>query len=200
MRVSAVVTPRIRRGTWRWIRIQELTPRRCQWCSAVAAEADTHCKACGANLAQRDALGELVIPGVTHVDPELKAYDKDPLRIPRASPSQYVAGPAMGAAIMAGGPAALVGLAALGAVAGAEYAAAGRGRLTQADLDKLGQPSEATLQMLQKLEEEERGQRQCGRFGPAVRRGRLGAASPASPAHATSGFAEPASPDKPTIL
>ena len=180
-------------------------PRRCQWCSTEAAEADTHCKACGANLAQRDSLGELVIPGVTHVDPELKAYDKDPLRIPRASPSQYVAGPAMGAAIMAGGPAALVGLAALGAVAGAEYAAAGRGRLTQADLDRLGQPSEATLQMLKKLEEDE--QARASAADPSAPTDEAAPDQPAQtgqPAQPSSAEPpapnRPLNPDKPTIL
>ena len=130
------------------------SPRRCQWCSEAAAETDTHCRACGANLAQREQIGEVVIPGVTHVDPGLKSYAAQPLRIPGASPSQYVAGPAMGAAVMVGGPAGLVALAGLGAVAATEYAGAGRGPMTQADLDKLGQPSEAALQMLKKLDEE----------------------------------------------
>jgi hypothetical protein len=54
-----------------------------------------------------------------------------------------------------GGPAALVALAGLGAVAATEYGGAGRGRqVTQADLDRLGQPSEAALQMLKRLDEE----------------------------------------------
>jgi hypothetical protein len=129
-------------------------PWRCQWCSEPAAETDTHCRACGANLAQREALGELVIPGVTHVDPGLKSYANQPLRIPGASPTQYVAGPAVGTAVVAGGPAALVALAGLGAVAATEYAAASRGGMTQEDLDKLGKPSEAALNMLKKLDEE----------------------------------------------
>jgi hypothetical protein len=128
--------------------------RRCQWCSEPAAETDTHCRACGANLAQRDALGEVVIPGVTHVDPGLKAYANHPLRIPGASPSQRVAPDLIGAAAIAGGPAGLIALAGLGAVAASEFAGAGRGHgMTQAQLEKLGQPSEAALQMLRKLDE-----------------------------------------------
>ena len=126
--------------------------RRCAWCSAPARDDETHCAACGAALAQREAIGDLVIPGVTHVDPGLQSYAKEPLRIPGASPSQYVAGPAVGAAVMAGGPVGLVALAGLGAVAATEYATAGRGQ-TQAELDKLGQPSEAVLQMVKKLDE-----------------------------------------------
>lgn len=135
-------------------------PRRCQWCSEVAAESDTQCRACGANLAQRETIGEVVIPGVTHVDPGLKSYAAQPLRIPGASPSQYVAGPAVGAAVVVGGPAAIVALAGLGAVAATEYGTAGRGQhVTQADLEKLGMPSEAAMQMLKKLEEEEKAQK-----------------------------------------
>jgi hypothetical protein len=131
----------------------EQPDRRCQWCSTPAADADTHCSACGAALAQREQIGDLVIPGVTHVDPGLKAYAAQPLRIPGPSPSQYVAGPAVGAVVTMG-PAGLIALAGLGAVAATEYAGAGRGEMTQADLDKLGQPSEAVLQALKRLEEE----------------------------------------------
>jgi hypothetical protein len=129
--------------------------RRCAWCDAPAPEGLVDCAACGAKLAQRETLGDLVIPGVTHVDPALQQYSKDPLRIPRASSSQYVAGPALGAAVTAGGPAGLIALAALGAVAAKEYSAASRGRhLTPEEIEKLGQPSEAALLMLKKLEEE----------------------------------------------
>jgi hypothetical protein len=166
----------------------EQSPRRCQWCSEVAAETDTHCRACGANLAQREALGEVVVPGVTHVDPGLKSYAAQPLRIPKPSPSQYVAGPAMGAAVMVGGPVGLVALAGLGAVAATEYGAAGRGHLTQADLDRLGQPSEAALQMLKKLDEEKTAK-------PAD--SDAGADTEPSPGHLT--LPNPG-PDRPTII
>jgi hypothetical protein len=129
--------------------------RRCAWCDAPAPETLVDCAECGAKLAQRETLGDLVIPGVTHVDPALQQYSKDPLRIPRASSSQYVAGPALGAAATVGGPAGLIALAALGAVAANEYNAASRGRrLTPEEIEKLGQPSEAALLMLKKLEEE----------------------------------------------
>jgi hypothetical protein len=45
--------------------------RRCSWCSAEATEHATHCPACGASLAKRESLGDMVIPGVTAVDPAL---------------------------------------------------------------------------------------------------------------------------------
>jgi hypothetical protein len=131
---------------------EEASPR-CPWCSTPAGEGQTHCTACGANLAQRESIGDLVIPGVTHVDPGLSQYAKDPLRIPGASPTQYVAGPAVGAAVIAGGPAGLVALAGLGAVAATEYLGAGRGQsMTEQDLEKLGQPSEAVLRVAQRLD------------------------------------------------
>lgn len=49
----------------------EVEGRRCPWCSSPATEGDTHCKACGASLAQRETLDGLSIPGVTAVDPAL---------------------------------------------------------------------------------------------------------------------------------
>ena len=162
--------------------------RRCQWCATPAADADTHCRSCGANLAQRESLGELVIPGVTHVDPGLKAYADQPLRIPGASPSQAVAPNVIGAAAVAGGPAALVALVGLGAVAATEYATAGRGHMTDADLDKLGQPSEAAMQMLRKLDEE-----QAEGDGPAQHAGDGQPGSAPSPPDAPG-------TDKPTIV
>jgi len=65
--------------------------RSCPWCSAVAAEDATRCPACGAALAQRDSIADLVIPGVTTVDPALAALAAQPLRIGGASPSQGMA-------------------------------------------------------------------------------------------------------------
>jgi RNA polymerase subunit RPABC4/transcription elongation factor Spt4 len=47
--------------------------RQCPWCSAVAAVDATHCPACGAALAQRESIADLVIAGVTTVDPALAA-------------------------------------------------------------------------------------------------------------------------------
>ena len=194
----------------------EPAPRRCQWCSEPAAETDTQCRACGANLAQRETIGDVVIPGVTHVDPGLKSYAAQPLRIPGASPSQYVAGPAVGAAVMVGGPAGLVALAGLGAVAATEYAGAGRGQhMTQADLDRLGQPSEAALQMLKKLDEEQGADAKtadtdaaagqdatAGQHAAASQDAAPGQVPPAAsqgpPADPTSPFNP--GPDRPTIL
>jgi len=134
---------------------KDTVDRRCEWCDARASEDATHCKACGASMAQRETIGDLVIPGVTHVDPGLQQYAADPLRIPGPSRSQYLAGPAVGAAVVAGGPAAVVGLGGLAAVAAIEYLGAGRDGSKQEDPDKVGQPSEAVLKMVEKLEEGE---------------------------------------------
>lgn len=127
----------------------------CQWCGVAASPDATRCAGCGAALARRESIGDLVIPGVTGLDPALAALDGQPLRIPRASPSQGMAGGAVMAAAM-GGPVGLAALGALGAVAATEYAlAGGGGEAAKARLDALGTPNELAVRMLEKLEKEE---------------------------------------------
>jgi hypothetical protein len=108
------------------------------------------CTGCGAALGQRDDLGGVVIPGVTSVDPALQAYDAQPLRIPRSSPTQGLAGGTIAAAAM-GGPIALAALGGLAAVAAVEYLGAKPGGA--GELERLGTPSEAALQMVKRLSE-----------------------------------------------
>lgn len=128
--------------------------RQCPWCGAEASAESKTCAECGANLIQRETIGDLVIPGVTHVDPALEQYAADPLRIPKASPSQYVAGPAIGA-VAAAGPAGLLALGGLAAVGATEYLTAGSGAVSrQLDPERVGEPSETVLQMIRKLEED----------------------------------------------
>ncbi len=129
--------------------------RPCPWCSAPASAEATHCPACGAALAQRTTIGDLVIPGVTTVDPALQAYARQPLRIPGSSRSQGIAGGAVVAAAAAGGPLGLAALGGLAAVAAAEYLGAGRGT-PGASIDAIGvgRPSEAVLQAVKRLDEE----------------------------------------------
>jgi hypothetical protein len=43
----------------------------CPWCSAKAPAGAIHCPACSASLAERESLGGIAIPGVTEVDPDL---------------------------------------------------------------------------------------------------------------------------------
>jgi hypothetical protein len=122
----------------------------CAWCSAAAPIGAAQCPSCGAALAQRESIGDLVIPGLTSVDPALLDADGRPLHIPGASPTQGIASGAMVAA-MAGGP---VGLAALGGIAvvgAAEYAMAGRPRDGAPALDAVGRPSEVVLQALERF-------------------------------------------------
>jgi hypothetical protein len=45
---------------------------RCAWCSAQVPAIATRCPSCNASLAERESLGDMVIPGVTDVDPALK--------------------------------------------------------------------------------------------------------------------------------
>lgn len=126
--------------------------RECAWCSEPAPADAKQCPSCGAALAQRSSIGGLVIPGVTSVDPALKAFADQPLHIPKASPSQGVAGGAVLAAA-AGGPIGLAALGGLAAIAAAEYIGANRGGgSTPQDLAAVGTPSGAVLQALERLE------------------------------------------------
>ena len=129
--------------------------RSCPWCSALASAEATHCRACGAALAQRTTIGDLVIPGVTTVDPALQAYAAQPLRIPGSSPTQGIAGGAFVAAAAAGGPLGLAALGGLAAVAASEYLGASRGTPGAAiDPTDVGRPSEAVLQAVKRLDDE----------------------------------------------
>lgn len=125
----------------------------CQWCSVPVTEGARQCSACGATVILRESIGDLIIPGVTHVDPALAAYAAQPLRIPRASPSQSIAGPAAGA-LMLGGPAGLIGLGGLAAVAAAEFLGASeKDAQRSVELDRIGQPSGAVLDMVKRLDD-----------------------------------------------
>ncbi len=48
-------------------------PRTCPWCSAPVPDGATRCPRCDAAVAQRESLGDLVIPGVTGVDPAMQS-------------------------------------------------------------------------------------------------------------------------------
>jgi len=124
--------------------------RTCQWCGATAAATATTCSGCGAALEERESLGGVVVPGVTGIDPALAAYDAQPWHLPRSSPSQGMAGSTVVAAI-AGGPAGIAALGGLAAVAAVEYLTAKPQGPDGKGLDALGQPSEAALQMVEKL-------------------------------------------------
>jgi ribosomal protein L40E len=123
----------------------------CQWCSAAAPVEATQCPSCGAALARRESIGDLVIPGVTSVDPALLDADGRPLHLPGASLSQGMAGGVMVAA-MAGGPVGLAALGGLAAVGAAEYVGAGRRGGVGPDLDGLGRPSSAALELVDRLD------------------------------------------------
>jgi hypothetical protein len=114
--------------------------RDCPWCSAEVSADASHCPACGAALAQRESIGDLVIPGVTAVDPALEAYAAQPLRLPGPSPSQSITGRAIVAATIAAAD--LVG------------AGAGEGD-GPVDLSSVGRPSDAALLAVERPEREE---------------------------------------------
>jgi len=129
----------------------EQAARTCQWCGTAAIADETQCRACGAALATRESLGGLVVPGVTAVDPALEAYDAQPWHLPKASPSQGLAGGTVAAAAL-GGPAALAALGGLAAVAAVEYLTASPADGRAKPVLEVGQPSEAALRMVEQLE------------------------------------------------
>jgi hypothetical protein len=105
-------------------------------------------------MAQRESIGDLVIPGVTGVDPSLVDSAGRPLRIPGASPTQGMAGGAMLVA-MAGGPVGLAAVGGMAVVGAAEYALANRRKNGTPDLDDLGRPSSVALELAERLDREQ---------------------------------------------
>ena len=129
--------------------------RTCPWCSAAAPDSATTCPTCGAALAQRESIGDLVIPGVTTVDPDLQAYAGQPLRMSRPSRTQGMASGVVAASAF-GGPVALAAIGGLAAVGAAEYLVARRGDAGHhGDLDEIGRPSEAAVRAAEHLESED---------------------------------------------
>lgn len=122
-------------------------PASCPWCAKPAPAGATRCPSCDAALAQREAIGDLVIPGLTAVDPALQDYAQRPLHISGPSPSQGLASGAIVAAA-AGGPLGLAIIGGIGAVAAAEYLGANRGPGATA----IGETSDAVRQALERLE------------------------------------------------
>ncbi len=129
----------------------------CPWCAAATTADATRCPSCGAALAQREAIGELRIPGLTSVDPALQDYDKRPLHLRGPSPSHGMASGLMAGA-MAGGPIGIAAIGGVAAVAAVEYLGAGRGGPGDAELENVGKPSEVVLQALDLLGDGRDGQ------------------------------------------
>jgi hypothetical protein len=124
----------------------------CPWCAAPAAAEADRCAACGAALAQRETIGELMIPGLTSVDPALQDFDKRPLHITGPSPSQGLA-PALIVGAVAGGPAGIAAIGGVAALAAVEYLGAGRGSAGSIKLEDVGRPSDVVLQALGRVED-----------------------------------------------
>ena len=123
----------------------------CPWCATPAAPGARTCTSCGAALAQRESIGDLVIPGLTAVDPALRDLADRPLRLTGPSPSQGVASGAIAAAAM-GGPMGIAILGGVAAVAAAEFVGANRPGAGGMPADQVGQASAAALQAIEKLE------------------------------------------------
>jgi len=123
----------------------------CPWCATPAVPDARTCTSCGAALAQRESIGDLVIPGLTAVDPALKDLADRPLHLTGPSPSQGVASGAIAAAAM-GGPMGIAVLGGVAAVAAAEFVGANRVGAGGTPVDQVGQASAAALQAIEKLE------------------------------------------------
>jgi hypothetical protein len=123
--------------------------RTCAWCATPAGESDARCSSCGAALAQRESIGDLVIPGLTSVDPALHDYASRPLQLRGASPSQGLASGAIVAAA-AGVPVGIAALGGIAAVAAVEYIGAGSG--LRGSTANVGEASEVVRLAIQKLD------------------------------------------------
>jgi len=126
-------------------------PATCPWCATPAAPDATRCSICGAALAQRETIGDLVIPGLTAVDPALQDFADRPLHLTGPSPTHGAASGVVAAAAMGGpmGIAILGGVAAMGA---AEYLGAGKVGPDGVPVDQVGEASGAVLEAIEKLE------------------------------------------------
>jgi hypothetical protein len=124
--------------------------RHCPWCAAPVTADAGQCPACGAAVAQRESIGDLVIPGLTAVHPALEDFDKRPLHLSGPSPSQGMA-PALIVGAMASGPVGLAAIGGVAAVAAVEYLGAGRGSAGGTPVEDVGKPSEVVLPALEQL-------------------------------------------------
>ena len=123
----------------------------CSWCGHPATEDATRCASCGAALAQRESIGDLVIPGLTAVDPALKDLDGRPLHLRGPSPTQGAASGLIVAAA-AGGPIGLAIVGGIGALAAAEYLGASGDKAGGKGHGAVGETSGAVLQAIERLE------------------------------------------------
>jgi hypothetical protein len=113
----------------------------------------TTCPSCGAALAQRQTIGDLVIPGVTDVRADLLDADGRPLHIPVQSNAQGIASGAMVGA-MIGGPIGLAAIGGMAVVGAAEYVAASRRQDGGAPaLEDIGRPTDFAASVAEKLDQ-----------------------------------------------
>ena len=126
-------------------------PPACPWCATPTTPEAKACPSCGAALAQRESIGDLVIPGLTAVDPALADLADRPLHLTGPSASHGVASGAIAAAAI-GGPAGLAIIGGVAAVAAVEYLGAGRLGPDGKPIGEVGQSSAAVLQAIEKLE------------------------------------------------
>ncbi len=128
--------------------------RTCAWCSHTAPMDATTCPSCGAALAQRQTIGDLVIPGVTDVRADLLDADGRPLHIPVQSNAQGMASGAMVGA-MVGGPIGLAAVGGMAVVGAAEYLAASSRQDGDAPaLEDVGRPAGFAASVAEKLDQE----------------------------------------------
>ncbi len=124
-------------------------PATCPWCATPATDGATRCSSCGASLAQRESIGDLVVPGLTAVDPALKDLDGRPIHLRGPSPTHGAASGLIVAAAAAG-PVGLAIVGGVGALAAAEFLGAG-GEKGEGH-ERVGETSEAVLQAIERLD------------------------------------------------
>lgn len=114
----------------------------CSWCAEPAPPGASNCPNCGAVMAQHEDLGGLVIPGVTAVDPAMQARSYTSLVVgsqARMSTLSMI-GSAPGGTV--------IQVAAAAAMLASDRA---RGFGGSANPDDIGKPSQAALEMAERL-------------------------------------------------
>jgi len=117
-------------------------PPACPWCGQPAPPDCATCPSCGAVMAQAEDLGGLAIPGVTVVDPAMQARGYASTAIGSQSRMSTLS-------LLGGGPGGtVVQMAAATAMLAGDHV---RGFGTGVSPDEVGRPSQAALDMVEKL-------------------------------------------------
>ncbi len=118
----------------------------CPWCSTGAAPGTIRCPGCGAAMAQRDSLGDVVVPGVTHADSEIPppSLTRSLVRTQTTMGTLNALGQAGGVTVQLAAAAAILAKGEIGGILGGGPAP---------DPASIGRTSQAALDMAERLDQ-----------------------------------------------